>query len=136
LAKADKSYVEFNVDGEVLFRTRTSEETANPQWAESFDRFMSDMASSEIIIYVKRLSARMPTPSDFILAHWRGDLNVAALGKSNVWITLQNYPLKETPIDALATVGSMMLSLAFSPVRLDVDISQKFSKSSTNPLII
>ncbi|KAJ3277204.1 hypothetical protein HDV01_000256 [Terramyces sp. JEL0728] len=95
-------------------------------WHAANDRFITDIVSTNFIIYVRDQTGETPSDKDYILGVWRGDFIGELLGKKNNWVHFHQYSSRETNRDNLPVTCRINLGFSFYPVELDVAVNDKY----------
>ncbi|KAI8825681.1 uncharacterized protein EV422DRAFT_513846 [Fimicolochytrium jonesii] len=109
-------YVELLLDDEPVWQSKTKKHTARPSWSESIDKYISNLAKSNLSLALRnQLDSKERSVGDPVVGVWTGDFT-ELLGRASHWIALhdpQGLP-----------AGRLRLSIGFAPVAVEGDGSE------------
>ncbi len=112
-------YVEMVKDAEIFACTKSSEKGLLPEWHERFDKFCTDLDTAKLSIHVRMQEGSSQANSDTTVGLWDGLIS-EVLGKAN-----HRIPIRHLPDSKNVLTGSVRVSLAYSPVMVTVELSNK-----------
>ncbi len=125
-----KPYVELLKNKQSIYRTLPYyENTLEPEWNEAADKFVDGLDDASFEIRVKDQIGDEPAARDTVLGAWKGEISFI-VGKADFKLPLKQFTIKHFPEEQLPIVGYVFLSFGYSPVEVNVDLSNADGKMS------